>query len=230
MAMMIDDSLLLCCKGIKERVALLCLFRAQASEALCKRGKADRPERGRQSKEVEARFEATKHKGPAKLLPCKDARLDEIAHFSMMTPQRGRRKLHDCQETSRVMPTKRMARARPEPANKSPGPAQAHQKSALTAARPGPARGFGRARAFEQARRYPLREPSSRLAAEKLGTLAARREANARAVMAQCTQLVERESGESNAKEGGELRVRSSSADYNADAAGHRPEQEMLRI
>ncbi|KAG0445356.1 hypothetical protein HPB47_016332 [Ixodes persulcatus] len=31
-------------------------------------------------------------------------------------------------------------------------------------------------------------------------------------------------------REGGELRVRSSSADYNADAAGHRPEQEMLRI
>ncbi|KAG0411733.1 hypothetical protein HPB47_011138 [Ixodes persulcatus] len=53
---------------------------------------------------------------------------------------------------------------------------------------------------------------------------------------AQCTQLVERERerreyraavGE---REGGELRVRSSSADYNADAAGHRPEQEMLRI
>ncbi|KAG0410589.1 hypothetical protein HPB47_012289 [Ixodes persulcatus] len=31
-------------------------------------------------------------------------------------------------------------------------------------------------------------------------------------------------------REGGELHVRSSSADYNADAAGHRPEQEMLRI
>ncbi|KAG0434140.1 hypothetical protein HPB47_019329 [Ixodes persulcatus] len=31
-------------------------------------------------------------------------------------------------------------------------------------------------------------------------------------------------------REGGELRVRSSSADYNADAAGHRPDQEMFRI
>ncbi|MCZ6924066.1 MAG: hypothetical protein O7D30_00630, partial [Rickettsia endosymbiont of Ixodes persulcatus] len=28
----------------------------------------------------------------------------------------------------------------------------------------------------------------------------------------------------------GELRMRSVSADYNADAAGHSPEQEMLRI
>ncbi|KAG0428227.1 hypothetical protein HPB47_024747 [Ixodes persulcatus] len=94
----------------------------------------------------------------------------------------------------------------------------------------------------EKARRYPLCEPSSRLAAEKLGALAARRlffftlegeetrggEVRVRArceekrTHAQCTQLVERESGESNAQ--------LSSADYNADAAGHRPEQEMLRI
>ncbi|KAG0428325.1 hypothetical protein HPB47_024681, partial [Ixodes persulcatus] len=76
--------------SLKERATLsLCLFKAQVAEALCKAGKADRPKRGRPSKEVEARFEAKKHRGPAKPLPCKDARLDGISHLPIMTAQRG---------------------------------------------------------------------------------------------------------------------------------------------
>ncbi|KAG0431586.1 hypothetical protein HPB47_021640, partial [Ixodes persulcatus] len=87
--------------SLKERATLsLCLFKAQVAEALCKAGKADRPKRGRPSKEVEARFEAKKHRGPAKPLPCKDARLDGISHLPIMTAQRGRCKMPDCQGTS----------------------------------------------------------------------------------------------------------------------------------
>ncbi|KAG0429424.1 hypothetical protein HPB47_023656, partial [Ixodes persulcatus] len=89
--MTLVSSWLLCRRSLKENATLsLCLFKTQVAEAFCKAGKAERLKRGRPSKEVEARFVSKKQRRPAKPQPCKDARLDGIAHFPMMTSQRGR--------------------------------------------------------------------------------------------------------------------------------------------
>ncbi|XP_070819483.1 piggyBac transposable element-derived protein 2-like [Chaetodon trifascialis] len=90
--------------GIEKKDQMkLYTFKSYVAEGLCKSGKSLEKKRGRQSLSIAAAYEEKRRRGPAAPIPVPDVRLDQTAHWLIMTGDKGRCRVSRCNGTPKAM-------------------------------------------------------------------------------------------------------------------------------
>ncbi|XP_051796453.1 uncharacterized protein LOC127536019 [Acanthochromis polyacanthus] len=87
----------------KKEVIKLYTFKSFIAEGLCKSGKSLEKKRGRHSLSIAAAYEEKMKRGPTAPIPVPDVRLDQTAHWLIMTGDKGRCRVPRCNGTPKAM-------------------------------------------------------------------------------------------------------------------------------
>ncbi|TKS66087.1 PiggyBac transposable element-derived protein 2 [Collichthys lucidus] len=88
--------------GKKEEMKLY-TFKSYVAEGLCKSGKSLEKKRGRHSLSIAGAYEEKRKRGPTAPIPVPDVRLDQTAHWLIMTGDKGRCRVPQCSGTPKAM-------------------------------------------------------------------------------------------------------------------------------